>query len=146
MIQSPLMDTHWLVSALLRLVELHNLKPCLWVPQRCQYLELHFDSSSVMGVTKRVSHILLCVWTWQESCQTFVPKAAELPSHARSLFRRKSLQPRTQESCVCFTMQAFAPLDVKQGGDPLLLQLFVHPNHQRPFVECLCSCPLPLSC
>lgn len=41
--------------------------------------------------------------------------------------------------------QRSLPLDVKRGGDPLLPQVFVHPNHQRPFVECLCSCPQPPS-
>lgn len=35
------------------------------------------------------------------------------------------------------------PLDVHQGGGPLLLQFSLHPNHQMPFVECLCSSPPP---
>lgn len=74
----------------------------------------------------------MCVRTWQESCQTFEPKAAELPSHACSLFRRKSLQPRTQESC------ARKGVDFKQED-----LLVLHPNHQSPFVECLCACPSP---
>lgn len=56
------MDTHWLVSALLRLVELHYLKPCLWVPQRCQYLATFSLFCSHGGNKKNYPHPVVCVW------------------------------------------------------------------------------------